>query len=273
MGQAEIRDFLTDLAVRERVAASTQNVALSALLFLYRDVLGMELGEIAGVVRAKRSTYLPTVFTRAEAQAIISELDGTPRLVVGLLYGAGLRLNEALRIRVKDIDFDSMQITVRSGKGDKDRVTLIPTSLVDPLSIHLEKVKILHREDLARGFGKVLLPNAINRKYPGASSEWAWQYVFPSAKISASWDDGKLRRHHATETPIQKAVRAAMSRAGVNKHGNCHTFRHSFATHLLEDQYDIRTVQELLGHKDVRTTQIYTHVAKNKNFVRSPLDL
>lgn len=272
MGAVAIRDFLTDMAVREQVAASTQNVAFSALLFLYRDVLGIELGEIAGVVRAKRSKYLPSVFTRSEAKAIMDQLDGTPRLVVGLLYGAGLRLNEALKLRVKDIDFGSMQLTVRAGKGDKDRVTLLPSSLVEPLSLHLEKVKILHREDLARGFGEVLLPHALNRKYPGASREWAWQYVFPSAKISASWDDGKLRRHHATETPIQKAVRAAMKRAGVSKHGNCHTFRHSFATHLLEDQYDIRTVQELLGHKDVRTTQIYTHVAKKKNFVRSPLD-
>lgn len=273
MGPAEIRDFLTDLAVRGQVAASTQNVAFSALLFLYRDVLGIELGEIGGVVRAKRSKYLPAVFTQAEARAIIYELEGTPRLIVGLLYGAGLRLNEALRLRVKDVDFGSMQITVRGGKGDKDRVTMLPASLVDPLSLHLEKVKILHREDLARGFGEVLLPNAIRRKYPGASREWPWQYVFPSAKISPSWDDEKLRRHHATETPIQKAVRAAMKRAGIHKHGNCHTFRHSFATHLLESQYDIRTVQELLGHKDIRTTQIYTHVVKKKNFVRSPLDL
>jgi integron integrase len=273
MGAGEVRDFLTDLAVRERVAASTQNVAFSALLFLYRDVLGIELGEIAGVVRAKRSKYLPAVFTQAEARAIIGELDGTPRLVVGLLYGAGLRLNEALKLRVKDIDFESMQLTVRGGKGDKDRITLLPASLIEPLSLQLEKVKILHREDLARGFGEVSLPNALSRKYPGASREWAWQYVFPAAKISPSWDDGKLRRHHATETPIQKAVRAAMKQAGVNKHGNCHTFRHSFATHLLEDHYDIRTVQELLGHKDVRTTRIYTHVMQRKNFVRSPLDL
>ncbi len=272
MGGEQIREFLTDMAVRERVAASTQNVAFCALLFLYRDVLGVELGKIAGVVRAKRSKYLPAVFTKAEARGIINELEGTPRLVAGLLYGAGLRLNEALRLRVKDVDFGSMQLTVRAGKGDKDRVTLLPASLSEPLSVHLEKVKILHREDLARGLGEVLLPTALDRKYPGASRDWAWQYVFPSAKISPSWDDGKLRRHHATETPIQKAVRAAMERAGVKKHGNCHTFRHSFATHLLEEQYDIRTVQELLGHKDVRTTQIYTHVAKKKNFVRSPLD-
>lgn len=272
MGVEEIRAFLTDMAVRERVAASTQNVAFSALLFLYRDVLGIAVGEIAGVVRAKRSKSLPAVFTPAEARAIINELNGTPRLIVGLLYGAGLRLNEALKLRVKDIDLGSMQLTVRAGKGDKDRVTLLPASLVESLSLHLEKVRILHREDLARGFGDVMLPGALDRKYPQASREWAWQYVFPSAKISPSWDDGKLRRHHATETPIQKAVRAAMKRAGVSKHGNCHTFRHSFATHLLEDQYDIRTVQELLGHKDVRTTQIYTHVVKKKNFVRSPLD-
>jgi integron integrase len=272
MGADEIRSFLTHMAVTEKVAASTQNVAFNALLFLYREVLNIDLPQIADVVRAKRPSRLPAVFTQAEARAILDQLSGTHRLVAGLLYGAGLRLNEALRLRVKDIDLQTGQITVRAGKGGKDRTTLLPQSLRSPLLAHLDRVRLLHREDLARGLGEAPMDFALARKYPGAARDWGWQYVFPSAKISSSWDDGRLRRHPATETPIQKAVRAAMQRAGVHKHGNCHTFRHSFATHLLEGHYDIRTVQELLGHKDVRTTQIYTHVMQNMSFVRSPLD-
>ena len=272
MGAEEISMFLTDLAVNGKVSASTQNQALFALLFLYRDVLHINLPRIEGVIRAKRAEHLPVVFTSDEAKAILAQLSGVPFLVTGLLYGAGLRLSEALRLRVKDLEFNSSQITVRDGKGAKDRITLLPDSLREPLKKHLERVKFIHDKDLQHGFGEVWLPFALERKYPKAGKEWKWQYVFPSTKISPTREDGKPRRHHTSETTIQKAVGKAMKQAEINKHGNCHTFRHSFATHLLENNYDIRTVQELLGHKDVRTTQIYTHVLQNKSFVKSPLD-
>jgi integron integrase len=273
MGAEEITEFLTHLAVQEKVSASTQNQAFFALLFLYRDVLRIKLPNIEGVVRAKRPEHLPVVFTPTEAKTILANLSGVPFLVASLLYGAGLRLTEALHLRVKDIDFEMNQITVRDGKGAKDRTTLLPASLHQPLQNQLVKTKFIHEEDLRRGFGEIWMPYALAKKYPNAAKEWKWQYVFPSAKLSPTRDDGVVRRHYTAESTIQKAVRDAMKTAEINKHGNCHTFRHSFATHLLENQYDIRTVQELLGHKDVRTTQIYTHVVQNKSFVKSPLDV
>lgn len=272
MGAEEIRDYLTYLAVEKKVAASTQNVAFNALLFLYKQVLGIELPPIEGVFRAKKPSRFPTVFSPAEARAIIEHLEKTPRLVVSLLYGAGLRLTEAIGLRVKDVDFDSGLITVRDGKGFKDRTTILPESSVDDLRAQIERVRVLHQEDLKRGFGRAPLLFALARKYANADTELAWQHLFPSAKLSPSRDDAIIRRHRVAESTIQAAVKRAIGLAGVDKHAGCHTFRHSFATHLLENRYDIRTVQELLGHKDVRTTQIYTHVLKNKNFVRSPLD-
>jgi integron integrase len=270
MGAEEIRAFLTHLAVKENVSASTQNQAFFALLFLYRDVLRIKLPNIEDVVRAKRPEHLPVVFTANEAKAILANLNGVPFLVASLLYGAGLR--EALHLRVKDIDFETNIISVRDGKGAKDRTTLLPESIKEQLNRHLQKVKFTHDEDLKRGFGEIWLPFAPAKKYPNAAKEWKWQYVFPSAKLSPTREDGKIRRHYTSPSTIQKAVKGALNQTEITKHGNFHTFRHSFATHLLENQYDIRTVQELLGHKDIRTTQIYTHVLKNKSFVKSPLD-
>ncbi len=273
MGADEISVFLTHLAVKEKVSASTQNQAFFALLFLYRDVLRIDLPKIEGVLRAKRPEHLPVVFTPKEAKAIIANLSGVSFLIASLLYGSGLRLAEALRLRAKDVDFEAMQISVRDGKGAKDRATMLPESLVETLRNHLTTVKHTHTEDLRRGFGEVWLPFALAKKYPNAGKEWKWQYVFPSFKLSPMRADGVARRHHVAESTVQKAVKEAMRKADIDKHGNCHAFRHSFATHLLENQYDIRTVQELLGHKDVRTTQIYTHVLKNKSLVKSPLDI
>lgn len=272
MGATEISEFLTYLAVEGKVSASTQNQAFFALLFLYRDVLSIALPQIEGVHRAKRPEHLPVVFTAVEAKAILANLSGVPYLVASLLYGAGLRLTEALHLRVKDVDFETGQIVVRDGKGAKDRTTILPDSLREQLKIHLERVKFIHDEDLRRGFGNAWMPFALARKYPNAEREWKWQYFFPSAKLSPTREDGAIRRHYTSDSTIQKAVRDSMKKAEILKHGNCHTFRHSFATRLLENHYDIRTVQELLGHKDVRTTQIYTHVLKNKSFVKSPLD-
>lgn len=272
MGAEEITAFLTHLAVKEKISASTQNQAFFALLFLYRDVLQIKLQNIEGVVRAKRSEHLPVVFTPAEAKAILANLAGVPFLAASLLYGSGLRLTEALRLRVKDIDFGMNQITVRDGKGAKDRTTILPEALHQPLQHHLTRTKFIHEEDLRRGFGEVWMPYALAKKYPNAGKEWKWQYVFPSARLSPTREDEVMRRHYTSESTIQKAVRDSMKNSGISKHGNCHTFRHSFATHLLENQYDIRTVQELLGHKDIRTIQIYTHVLQNKSFVKSPLD-
>ena len=272
MGAEEITAFLTDLAVNGKVSASTQNQAFFSLLFLYRDVLKINLPHIEGVIRAKRPAHLPVVFTQREAKAILAHLTGVPFLVANLLYRAGLRLTEALHLRVKDIDFEMSQITVRDGKGAKDRITLLPDSLREQLTEQLTKVKFIYTEDLRRGFGEIWLPYALSKKYPNAGKEWKWQYIFLSAKLSPTREDGVVRRHYTSDSTIQKAVKEAMKRAEINKHGNCHTFRHSFATHLLENHYDIRTVQELLGHKNVKTTQIYTHVAQNKNFVKSPLD-
>ena len=273
MGSAEIAAFLTHLAVEKNVAASTQNQALSALLFLYRHVLEKELVGSIDAVRAKKPKRLPTVLTKEEAFRVIGFLSGTHQLMAKLLYGSGLRLMECVRLRVKDVDFAQRQIIVRDGKGHKDRVTMLPDSLISPLQGFLSHTKMIHDEDLALGYGSVYLPNALDRKYPNAHKEWIWQYVFPASKRSRDPRSGVIRRHHIHESSLQKAVRQAAQQAGVNKRVTCHAFRHSFATHLLEAGYDIRTVQELLGHKDVKTTMIYTHVLnKGPLAVRSPLD-
>jgi integron integrase len=273
MGVDEIRAYLTHLAVEKKIAASTQNVALCALLFLYRQVLQLELPYIDDIAWAKRSERLPVVFTRSEVKSILVNLEGTPHLIASLLYGSGLRLMECLRLRVKDIDFEYRQITVRDGKGEKDRMTMLPTSTLEPLKQQLERAKLLHQQDLAEGYGAVYLPYALERKYPNAQREWRWQYVFPPAKRSLDPRSGLTRRHHWVPDSVQRAVKQAIRAAKLTKPGSCHTFRHSFATHLLEDGYDIRTVQELLGHKDVKTTMIYTHVLnRGGQGVRSPLD-
>jgi integron integrase len=273
MGQAEISQFLTHLAVKRRVTASTQNQALSALVFLYRHVLKKDLGDINPWEQAKRPQRLPLVFSRGEVRAVLSQLEGTEWLMASLLYGAGLRLMECLRLRVKDLDFEYRQIVVRDGKGQKDRVTPFPAALIEPLRQHLSKVKVLHEQDLKEGFGEVWLPDALCRKYPNAAKEWGWQYVFPSRKRSVDPRSVAVRRHHLDENTLQRAVSGAIRAAQLTKPGSCHTFRHSFATHLLEAGYDIRTVQELLGHQDVRTTMIYTHVMnKGGKGVLSPLD-
>jgi integron integrase len=273
MAENEIRQFLAHLAVDLHVSLSTQTVALSALLFLYRDVLKLPLLFLEDVERAKPSRRLPAVFSKAEVQTILTQLSGTHLLLASLLYGAGLRLMEAIRLRVKDVDFPANQIVVREGKGNVDRVTMLPQSIKFWLREHLTRVKFLHDHDLKEGFGGVYLPYALERKYINASTEWGWQYVFPSLKRSKDPRSGAVRRHHTAPESLQRAVKAAVKRAQISKHGSCHTFRHSFATHLLEDGYDIRTVQELLGHKDVRTTMIYTHVLnRGGRGVKSPLD-
>lgn len=273
MGEAEVRAFLTHLATHHHVAASTQNQALAALLFLYRHVLDVDLGAIAEVARAKRPQRLPVVFTREEVRRILQRLRGVNRLVGGLLYGSGLRLLECLRMRVKDVDLERAQIVVREGKGGKDRVTVLSQRLREPLTCHLQAVRRLHEQELREGFGSVYLPEALARKYPNAACSWEWQYVFPSRTRSRDPRTGEVRRHHLSESTVQKAVHEAIRGAGVPKRGSCHTFRHSFATHLLEAGYDIRTIQELLGHQDVRTTMIYTHVLnRGGRGVRSPLD-
>ena len=273
MGESEIRQFISDLAVNARISASTQTVALSALLFLYRDVLKKELPYVSHIERAQQRKKLPLVFTRDEVRAVLKGMTGTHQLIASLLYGSGMRLMECLRLRVKDIDLGYNQIVVRDGKGEKDRITLLPASVKQSLARHLRKVKLLHEEDREAGFGDVYLPYALERKYPQAAREWGWQYVFPAASRSADPRTGKMRRHHVSDNAVQTAVKKALTAAALNKPGSCHTFRHSFATHLLEDGYDIRTVQELLGHKDVRTTMIYTHVLnRGGRGVKSPLD-
>lgn len=277
MGAEEVREFLSDLAIAKNVAASTQNQAFSALLFLYKEVLKKELPWIENVERAKRPAKLPVVFTPEEAKATLGKMRGTARLMAQLLYGCGLRLNECARLRVKDVDFGYLHITIRDAKGGRDRVTMLPVSLVEPLRRQIDQRRVLHEEDLAAGFGDVFLPGAIGRKYPNASREFGWQYIFASGRTSSDprGDEGKSARarHHVGESFLQRAVKQAVRDAGINKPASCHTFRHSFATHLLENGYDIRTVQELLGHKDVSTTMIYTHVLNKPGLsVKSPLD-
>ena len=274
MGLPEIEAYLTHLAVDLDVAASTQNQALGALLFLYRHVLHMELDTQAiNAVRAKQQTRMPTVLTKAEARRVIELIPGVEHLMAQLLYGSGLRLMECVRLRVKDVDIARNQIVVRSGKGDKDRVTVLPQGLVPSLRMHLNRVKRIHQTDLIDGYGAVYLPTALERKYPHAHKEWIWQYIFPAAHLSQDPRSGIVRRHHIGEGSLQRAVKKAALLSGIPKRITPHTLRHSFATHLLESGYDIRTVQELLGHKDVKTTMIYTHVLNRGPLaVRSPLD-
>ena len=272
MGSAEVNGFLSHLAVEEHVSASTQNQALAALLFLYRDLLERDI-ELEGVVRARTHQRLPVVLSEAEVRTVRERLEGDPALVVGLLYGSGLRLMEALRLRVKDLDFQRRELSVRDGKGGKDRLTLLPQSLVAGLQEHLSRVRHLHQGDLAAGWGRVLMPCALARKYPNANREWAWQWVFPQQNRWRYRESGNQGRHHLDQSVVQKAVKRAMAEAGVSKAASCHTFRHSFATHLLERGQYIRTIQELLGHKDVSTTMIYTHVLNRGPLgVHSPAD-
>jgi integron integrase len=273
MGSSEVTAFLTHLAVNLSVSPSTQNQARSALVFLYRQVLRLELPWLDEIVRAKPKQHLPVVLTMNEAQDMLKQLSGSSWLVSALLYGAGLRLLEALRLRVKDLEFDRREIIIRNGKGGKDRVSVLPENIVLPLKAHLERVRTLHEADLAQGFGSVYLPYALERKYRNAPKVWAWQYVFPSAKLSQDPQSGQTRRHHLMESTIQKMVKNACRRAQIMKPCSPHTLRHSFATHLLQNGYDIRTVQELLGHADVSTTMIYTHVLnRGGRGIRSPLD-
>lgn len=273
MGAAEVEVFLTHLAVTRNVSASTQNQAKSALLYLYKEVLGIELPWLDNVTQAKVPQRLPVVLTQAEVQAVLSRMDGTMWLIASLLYGSGLRIMEALRLRVKDVDFARREILVREGKGFKDRVTMLPVTLIEPLKAHLLKVQALHAEDLTAGHGEVFMPMALDRKYPSAGRDWAWQYCFPSVKLSVDPLAKKVRRHHADEKTVQRAVKKAVKLAGIVKLATPHTLRHSFATQLLAGGYDIRTVQELLGHSDVATTMIYTHVLnKGGKGVSSPLD-
>jgi integron integrase len=273
LGETEVTAFLNHLAADRHVAAATQNQALSAILFLYREVLGKELGWLDGLVRASRPPRLPVVLTRAEAERLLAQLTGTKWLIASLLYGSGLRVMECLRLRVKDVDLSYRQILVRDGKGEKDRVTMLPGKLVEPLRAHLGRVRLLHARDLREGYGEVNLPYALARKYPRAGREWCWQFVFPSRHRSADPEDGVMRRHHLYESVPQRAIKEAAAAAGIAKPVSCHTLRHSFATHLLEAGYDIRTVQELLGHSDVSTTMIYTHVLnRGGRGVASPLD-
>jgi len=274
MGKDEVEGFLSHLAVDRKVAAATQNQALSALLFLYRDVLGITLEWLDNVVRAKKPARLPVVLTREEVTTILSRLHG-PNWIAGMLmYGAGLRLLECLRLRIKDIDFGYRQIVVREGKGNKDRITILPKAVEDRLKLHLEEVKILHGKDLMARAGYVMLPEGLEKKYPQANRQWSWQWVFPATRYFQGPTTDRRFRHHLHETVLQRAVKEAASRAGLAKRVTCHTFRHSFATHLLEEGYDIRTIQELLGHRDVTTTMIYTHVLnRGGKCVRSPLDL
>ena len=273
MAEPEINALLAHLAVKEKVSASTQNQALSALLFLYRYVIGREVGDLGEVIRARKPKRLPVVMTHEEVKAVLTNLAGDKRLMALLMYGSGLRLMECLSLRVQDIDFSRNEILIRDGKVAKDRVTMLPESLKAQLQDHLKRVKAVHEHDLAEGWGRVILPDAIDRKYPNASKEWRWQWVFPQENRWKNTETGQEGRHHIHESIIQKAVVGAVRKAGLAKRATCHTFRHSFATQLLEGGYDIRTIQELLGHKDVKTTMIYTHVLnRGGKGVKSPVD-
>ena len=273
MGVNEIREFIAYLATERKVATSTQNQALSAILFLYRTVLEIEIILPPGLINPSRPKRLPTVLTHDEAMSVISHMRGTPRLMAKLLYGSGLRLMECMRLRVKDIDFENNQIIVRSGKGDDDRLTILPDSVGAEIKHILQDVKALHEKDLREGYGETALPNALGVKYKNAGKEWGWQYIFPASQRSIDPQSGAIRRHHLDERVLQKAIRNAAQIVKIDKQVTAHTFRHSFATQLLENGYDIRTIQELLGHKDVKTTMIYTHVLnRGPKAVRSPLD-
>jgi integron integrase len=273
MGAPDIAKFLSWLATERRVSSSTQNQAFSAILFLYKHVLHIDVGAIEDVPRGKMPHRLPVVLSVEEVGKFIQQVQGTMWIVVALLYGAGLRLQECLELRVKDIDFDQHQIVVRRGKGQKDRVTLLPAAVEERLRTHLREVKALHERDLAGGFGRVVLPTALDRKYPNAATDWGWQFVFPAGRICRDPQFGPPSRYHLHESVVQRAVADAARKAGLAKHVGCHTMRHSFATHLLSDGYDIRTLQELLGHADVSTTMQYTHVLnRGPRGVRSPFD-
>ncbi len=273
MGEKEIREYLNYLAVEKHVAASTQNQALNAILFLYKEIIKKDIGWLKDIKRAKTKKNLPVVLTPGEVKEVLAKLEGPTFLIVSLLYGAGLRLSEALRLRIKDIDFSYLQLSIRDGKGAKDRFTMLPEKIIIPLKKHIEKVEILHKKDIKKGYGETILPNALAEKYPNAGKEFKWQYVFPSSRFVKNPKTGKLFRHHIYPTTIQRSVNYAAKKTGINKIITPHTFRHSFATHLLQNGYDIRTVQELLGHKSVKTTMIYTHVMNKGGMgVRSPLD-
>lgn len=273
LGPEAVSAFLNHLAVEGKVTASTQNQALNALVFLYRHVIGRDLKQLSGLIRAHGPRRLPVVLSQAEARALISDLHSVERLVASILYGSGLRLLEALTLRVKDVDFGRREIRVRRGKGDKDRMTPLPETCARPLLQHLREVRTLHERDLAEGFGAVAMPDALARKYPGAAREWAWQWIFPASRRYRDLPANTERRHHLHETVVQRAVKRAVATAGIAKPASCHTLRHSFATHLLEAGYDVRTVQELLGHRSLQTTMIYTHVLnRGGRAVKSPLD-
>lgn len=271
--EQRINAFLTNLAAEQHVSSSTQNQALAALLFLYRQVLGTKVGELKGVIRAKRPLHVPVVLTREEIRSVLAQMTGDMKLMATLLYGTGLRLQECLNLRIQDIDFGTSTITVRDGKGGKDRVTMLPSTLKPELQEHMKRVRAIHQRDIAEGWGSVYLPDSLAKKYPNASKEWSWQWVFPQKHRWHDPKSGNEGRFHIDPSVLQRSVHEAILLAGITKHASCHTFRHSFATHLLENGYDIRTVQEILGHTDVRTTMIYTHVLnKGPGGVRSPLD-
>lgn len=273
MGEKEIKEYLTSLAVEGKVAASTQNQALCAIIFLYKEVLKKKIGNLEDIIWAKKPKKLPVVYTRDEVKTVLKNLTGTEWIICNILYGAGLRLIECLRLRTQDIDFTYNQIIIRSGKGDKDRVTILPDIIKEVLKARLNDVKKQHLKDLEKGNGSVYLPYALEKKYPNASKEWGWQYVFPSGDLSMDPRSGITRRHHLNESAIQKAIKLANRKAGIIKNAGCHSLRHSFATHLLEAGTDIRTIQELLGHSSLNTTMIYTHVINKGAFgVKSPAD-
>ncbi len=273
LDEKDIRQYLNYLAVTKNVAASTQNQALCSIIFLYKQVLGIDLGELGQIAWAKRPKRLPVVFSKPEVRAILAQLSGIYKIMVTLLYGSGLRLNECLQLRIKDIDFDYEQLTIRNGKGDKDRTSVLPQSIIKPLKLHIADAIKIHNADIRNGIDSVYLPFALAQKYPNAGTEIGWRYLFPAAAISTDPRSGKRQRHHIHDAILQRVVKTAISKAGIHKNGGCHTFRHSFATHLLEDGTDIRTVQELLGHRSVETTMVYTHVLKKGKFgVKSPAD-
>ncbi len=270
MGAKEIEDFLTHLAIHHNTAKATQDIAFNALIFLYREFLKVEIRDL-DIVRSKKSVKIPVVFTHDEAKLVISKLSSPSKLIAELMYGSGLRINEALRLRVKDIDFGMNTIVVRSGKGNKDRRTLLPNSVIEDLRAQIQEVTALHQYDMAAGFGEVYMPNALAKKYPNAGKSLGWQYLFPASKRSKDPRSNAIRRHHLHDSVVRKAVRNAVKESNINKQASCHTFRHSFATRLLQKNYDIRTIQELMGHSDVRTTEIYTHVVQRRG-VLSPMD-
>ncbi len=273
LSEIHIREFLSHLAIKQKVSASTQNQAFNAIIYLYKNVLKIELDDIGVIERAKRNRKIPVVFSPAEAKSVLNNMNGVNKLMASLLYGTGMRLMECVRLRIKDIDFSNNRIIVRDGKGSKDRVTILPEKLIDILKVQIKRVKLLHQQDLLDGFGSVYLPDALSRKYPSAERSIGWQYLFPSSKLSKDPRSNKIQRHHVHESVLQKSVKNAIKKVKFQQPASCHTFRHSFATHLLENGYDIRTVQELLGHANVKTTMIYTHVLNKGGLaVKSPLD-